>query len=54
METTLLIVDDELEIREMLSRHFRFQDYQVETASNGVEALELMKKNLLTSLFPIS
>lgn len=38
----LLIVDDEEEIREALSRHFRFLGYEVMTASNGVEALEIL------------
>ncbi|MCD4829081.1 MAG: response regulator [Candidatus Cloacimonetes bacterium] len=40
----LLIVDDEADIRDSLSRHFRFLDYDVETAANGVEALEIMRK----------
>ncbi len=38
----LLIVDDEKEIREMLSRHFRFLGHEVLTAANGREALETM------------
>jgi YesN/AraC family two-component response regulator len=42
MNARILIVDDELEIREMLSRHFRFQSMDVETAGNGKEALEIM------------
>lgn len=44
MKGTLLIVDDEEEIREMLSRHFRFQEYQVKTASNGKEALDALSQ----------
>ncbi len=40
MKVKLLIVDDEIEICEMLSRHFRYIGYDVDTASNGVEALE--------------
>ncbi len=33
-------MDDEIEICNMLSRHFRYIGYEVDTASNGVEALE--------------
>lgn len=40
----LLIVDDEKEITEMLSRHFRFRGYEVITAANGVEALSVLKE----------
>lgn len=40
MTTSLLIVDDESEIREMLSRHFRYQGYDVTTAVDGKDALE--------------
>jgi DNA-binding NtrC family response regulator len=43
MSTRLLIVDDESDIRDMLSRHFMLQDYYVETAGNGVEALQVME-----------
>ena len=39
MKARLLIVDDEAEVREMLSRHFRFLGYHVDTASDGNEAL---------------
>ena len=42
MKPNLLIVDDEKTIRETLSRHFRFLDYDVETACNGAEALEIL------------
>ena len=46
MKVRLLIVDDEIDICEMLSRHFRYLGYDVETASNGIEALEkLATKN---------
>ena len=44
MNARILIVDDEEEIRDMLSRHFRFQSMDVETAANGKEALELLGK----------
>ena len=43
-KASLLVVDDEVEIQQMLSRHFRFLGYDVETASNGCEALELLAK----------
>ncbi len=44
MKARLLIVDDEPEIREMLSRHFRYLGFQVDTASDGIEALEKLAK----------
>ena len=40
MSAKLLIVDDETEIREMLSRHFQYLGFQVETACDGIEAIE--------------
>lgn len=40
----ILIVDDEEEIRNSLSRHFEFDGYEIETASNGVKALEILEK----------
>ena len=36
----MLIVDDEAELRDMLSRHFRYLGFQVDTACDGIEALE--------------
>jgi len=45
MSTHLLIVDDEVEIREMLQRHFTLADYAVMTASNGRNALDILEKN---------
>jgi len=44
MKVRILIVDDESEIREMLSRHFRYLGYDVETAANGHEALGKMEE----------
>lgn len=41
---SLLIVDDEVEIREMLSRHFRRQRFDVELAGNGREALAILEQ----------
>lgn len=43
-KANILIVDDEKEIRRMLSRHFRFQGYNVLEAENGVKALEVLGK----------
>lgn len=45
MKGHLLIVDDEEHIRDMLSRHFRFLEYDVITAGNGAEALEKLEKS---------
>ena len=44
MKKQLLIVDDESEIRDMLSRHFRFAGYDVESAAHGREALEILSR----------
>ena len=44
MKARILIVDDEPEIREMLSRHFRFDGYDVETASDGNNALTILEQ----------
>ncbi|MGM0419055.1 MAG: response regulator [Thermodesulfobacteriota bacterium] len=40
----ILVVDDEEEIRNSLSRHFEFDGYEVETAANGIKALEALEK----------
>ncbi|MFH0926218.1 MAG: response regulator [bacterium] len=42
VKTSLLVVDDEEEIRQMLSRHYRYKGHEVDTASNGENALSLM------------
>ena len=42
MTSTIIIVDDEAEIREALSRHFRFLGYTVKTAGGGEEALSIL------------
>ena len=42
MNISILVVDDEEEIREMLSRHFRYLGFSVKTAENGKQALEIM------------
>lgn len=43
-KATILIVDDELEIREMLSRNFRMKGFNVELAEHGQEALQILAK----------
>jgi CheY-like chemotaxis protein len=40
MTVRLLIVDDEAVIRALLQRHFIAKDYIVDTAANGIEALQ--------------
>lgn len=44
MTIHILIVDDEPDIRSMLSRHLRFSGYSVDEAENGRDALEKMAK----------
>ncbi len=44
MKVRLLIVDDEADIRNMLSRHFRDHGYDVGVAEDGVVALELLEQ----------
>ncbi len=45
MKAKLLIVDDEIEICQMLRRHFRYLGYEVLAASDGAEALAMMEQN---------
>ena len=45
MKVKILIVDDEIEICEMLSRHFRYIGYEVDMAFNGVEAMEKLAQS---------
>lgn len=42
---TILIVDDESEIRDLISYNLRKNDFDVLEASNGTEALEMVSKN---------
>lgn len=42
MKFTILIIDDEKNIREGLAANFEMEDYNVRTASNGAEGLELI------------
>lgn len=48
--STLLVVDDEEEIREALSRHFRFLGYEVRTACNGQEALDVLEQEKIACI----
>ncbi|GAB11655.1 two-component response regulator PhoP [Gordonia araii NBRC 100433] len=41
----MLVVDDEENIRELLSVSLKFQGYDVQTAANGPEALDLCRTN---------
>lgn len=41
----ILIVDDEKNIRDMLSTHFQLLGYKTFTAENGQQALEIMSGN---------
>lgn len=43
MKARILIVDDEREIRELLSRHFRYLGYEVSLACDGLDALAQME-----------
>ena len=40
----ILLVDDEIEIREFLKDYFEDREFNVDVASDGVEALEQFKK----------
>ena len=35
----LLIVDDEMYIRELVKKYAAFENYEFDTASNGIEAI---------------
>jgi DNA-binding NtrC family response regulator len=43
MAARILIVDDEQDILNMLSRHFSFKGYEVGTARGAIEALSLLE-----------
>jgi len=52
MKGTMLIVDDEANITVSLANHFRFLGYEVETATNGLDALQILgerKMNVVIS-----
>ena len=44
MKFTILIIDDEENIRNGLEANFQLEDYNVKSASNGKDGLELIKK----------
>lgn len=44
MKFTILIIDDEENIRNGLEANFQMEDYNVKSAKNGKEGLELLKK----------
>jgi len=41
----LLIVDDELRVRDLIKKYAKFEGYEVSEAANGLEALELCKSH---------
>ena len=41
----ILIVDDEEKIREVIGEYIRFKGYSTEEASDGMEAVEKVRKN---------
>ncbi|MFG0250781.1 MAG: response regulator, partial [Phycisphaeraceae bacterium JB051] len=43
MNISLLIVDDEEQIRQMLCRHFRLLGYEVHMAHDGANAIEVLE-----------
>lgn len=45
MKVKILVVDDEIEICQMLSRHFSYIGYEVDSASNGFEAMEKLAES---------
>ena len=41
----ILIVDDEIKIREVVSEYAKVSGYECDQASNGFDAIEMVKKN---------
>ncbi|MDO8994485.1 MAG: response regulator, partial [Daejeonella sp.] len=41
----ILIIDDERAIRNTLREILEYEEYQVEDVDNGIDALELIRKN---------
>ena len=41
----ILIVDDEPQIRQLISKYAKIENYEVTEAENGMEALRLCKRN---------
>lgn len=42
--SSILVVDDELRVRDLIKKYAKFDGYEVGEASNGIQALELCKK----------
>lgn len=42
MKVRILVVDDDKDVLSMLSRHFRYAGFEVQTAANGEEALQIL------------
>ena len=41
----ILVVDDEENIRQIIFKYAKFEGYEVQEASNGIEAVEMCRKN---------
>ena len=41
----ILIVDDELRVRDLIKKYAKFEGYEVSEASNGLKALEICKSS---------
>ena len=41
----ILIVDDEINIRDLIKKYAKFENYEVDEATNGMEAIEKVEKN---------
>ena len=46
-ETSIVVVDDEPSIRELLVASLHFAGYEVETAASGSEAIEVIELSLI-------
>ena len=45
MSKDILIVDDEKPIRDSIARHYRLKGYEVDTAENGLDALDKLSQD---------
>ena len=41
----ILIVDDEVNIRDLIKKYAKFENYEVDEATNGMEAIEKVENN---------
>ena len=39
----ILVVDDELRVRDLIKKYAKFEGYEISEASNGLQALELCR-----------